>query len=285
MSTRTDLLKELEHEMTYYSFHTKAQYRVHVADYLDWLAKKERVEQWANRDVLYEYISYVQKKRKCTQAYINYLIRGPIGCLFRMNGLQIPVKLPKITRGRMITMENRTQFKPEEIASLIKAAKASKNPAWCAYMALSSIYGLRVSEMASMEKKDVHPLKKTIMVHTAKGGILTEHIVPDAIAPYLFNYDFPPAKTYMLNGILKEIAAKAGVDVPLRKSWHAVRHGAVTACQAVRDAEERRLLDDDTIFRFFRWSGGTTMNIYVTPDAGKTDERMFKHHPFLEYWV
>lgn len=285
MSTRTDLMKELEHEMTYYSAHTKQQYRAHVSDYLDWLAKKDRVDQWRDREVLYEYIAYLSKKRQVSQTHLNYLIRSPIGCLFRMNGLKLPVKLPKSSaRGRMITMEDRIKFEHGEVLHLIQTAKASKDPKLCAYMALSSIYGLRVSEIASIEKKDIHPGKKTILIRTKKGGVPTEHKVPDQIAPFLFHFDFPPVQTYQLNELFKELALKAGIEVPPRKSWHAVRHGVVTACQSLRDEEGRRNLDDDTIFRFFRWAGGTTMNIYVTPDSGDVDLRIFKHHPFLQCW-
>jgi integrase len=284
MSTRTDLMTELEHEMTYYSYHTKEQYRAHVSSYFDWLEKKDRMELWKDRDVLYEYINYLLKKKKVAQSHVNYLIRGPIGCLFRMSEMRIPVKLPKSTLGRMVNLEDRTQFSPDEIISMIMAAKESMRPEWCVYMALSSVYMLRVGEMANIEKKDVHPLKKTILIRTTKGGVLTEHTVPDIIGHYIFSYDFPPISRNNLNGILKEIAAKAGVVVPKRKSWHAIRHGVGTALQAQRDEEGRRYLDDDTIFRFGRWSGSTTMNIYVTPDSANNDERVFKYHPFLEKW-
>lgn len=156
--------RELEHEIQYYSEHTREQYRFHISDYLDFVKKKYgNLENWKERDVVYAYIDHLKKAKKLSQNTINYTIRGPIGCLFRMSGLRLPVKLPKVG-SPVLDIANRISYTEEEIYQLIKAAQMSHNPQWQNMMALSSIYGLRAGEIRSLQKEDVHPLKKTILI-------------------------------------------------------------------------------------------------------------------------
>jgi len=274
---RKSIFKELEHEIQYYSESTKSQYRAHVDDYFTWLKGKN----WQERDVLYTYLDYLKKNRD--QTYVNYIIRGPIGCLFRMYGLRVPVKLPKVNR-QMIDLASRFSYSAEEIRALILTAKKSSNPQWLNTIALSTTYGLRVGELFGVRSEDIHPYKKTIIIHTEKGGMLREHDVPEQIAPFVFKYTYPPVGYNRRFSIFHEIANVAGVKFVPKKCYHGVRHGLATVLDELRGADGKRILDQTRVYQFLRWAGGGMMNIYTTPRMPEVDAEIFKYHPFLKDW-
>lgn len=278
MANRKEIFTELEHEVTYYSAHTKNQYFSHVSDYLDFVGERD----WQDRGLLYEYIELL-RKRKLSQSTINYIVRGPIGAIFRMYGLRLPVKLPRVSV-RMIDLSSLIAFDEDEIKKFIQVAIASNNPQWQNILALATVYGLRAGEIKGIRKEDTHPIKKTIRVRTLKGGMLREHLVPNEIQPYLFNYDYPLITDNQMYVIFKAIADAAGFEQIPRKCYHAIRHGVVTTLDEMRDNHGQRVLAQDDVFRFTRWSGGSIMRVYVTPREFAVDQRIFAKHPFLKYW-
>lgn len=278
-SEKKALFQELEHEVQFYSPATRSQYRSHVWDYLEWLKDRD----WRDRETLYAYLDYLKHQGK-GQVYISYIIRGPIGCLFRMNGLRVPVKLPKV-KPPMLDIASRFSNTVEEIRALIHAARASGNPQWTNLMALSTTYGLRVGEIFGVRKDDTHPHKHTIVIHTEKGGMLREHLVPDQIGLYIFHYDYPMVGYNRRFEIFHEIATAAGVQAVPKKAYHGIRHGLVTALKNVRNEGGKRYYDDTTVYQFLRWRGGGMMERYDTPDFQNIDEEIFQHHPFLNDWV
>jgi len=278
---RAEIFKELEHEIQFYSDNTKRQYRFHVFDYLEWLKDRD----WSKREILYEYLDHLKKKGR-SQTYINYIVRGPIGCLFRISGLRIPVKLPPVG-ARMINLADRFAYSVGEITAFIHAAKDSGNPQWRNIMSLSTTFGLRAGEIRAVGKEDTHPYKKTIVVHTQKGGMLREHLVPEQIAPYIFGYEYPPVLPNRIYDIFREIASAAGVLFVPKKCYHGIRHGLCTALENSRDSKGKRALDQTRVYQFLRWKGGGMMQIYTTPQMFEIDEEVLniKIHPFLKYWA
>jgi len=104
LESRAKIFSELDREVEFYSEHTKSQYRSHLSDYLDFVGLNR---DWRDRDVLYDYRKKLGK-RGIAQSHINYIIRGPIGAIFRAYGLRIPVKLPRVQVSLDIT--DRIQF-------------------------------------------------------------------------------------------------------------------------------------------------------------------------------
>jgi integrase len=287
MTTKKEIFKELEYEIQYMASTTQNQYRSKVSDYLDWVAKHaDSLDMWKDKEVLNRYVDYLKHKRHLSQPTINFILRGAIGTLFRMQQppLRVPVKLPKMTRSQMLDIENRKHFSEAEINQLIATARHSGNLQWQNLMALSSIYMLRAGEITNLQKEDVHPLKKTFLVHTEKGGLLREHYVPPVIAPYIFKYSYPPLEGKKIHFIFREIADAAGVSREGGRNIHAVRHGVFTTLKNLRDASDQLIYSADDVFKFGRWAGGTITETYNHPEMLKNDERIFKHHPFLQYW-
>jgi len=283
------MLQELEHETQYMSESTRHQYLSHGIDYMDFVQKNKLP--WESRNALYKYIE-ILKKRHLSQSTINYIMRGPVGCFFRMYNLKLPIKLPPRKKGNVLDIGARMMFSVEEITQLIQTAKSSGNAQWMNIMALASIYMLRAGEIRGIKPGDVHPLKKTIVIQTEKGGLLREHLVPSEIAPYIFKYDYPHLERQVVFTIFNQLAEAAGVNriIPLpngkeeTKGLHAVRHGVLTTLKNLRDSEDKLIYEADDVFKFGRWAGGTITETYNHPELLKNDERIFKHHPFLKYW-
>ncbi len=273
VTKRNDILKELNYEIENYAEHTRRQYLGHITDYLDYCDAKE--VDWKERDVLYGYMQKLKKGK--SQSHVNYVMRGPIGSLFRAHGLRLPVKLPK-TKVNLLDLSHRIAFTAEQVKQLILVAKLSGNPAWQFLMAISTTYGLRATEIRMLRKDDTHRNKKTIFVHTLKGGLDREHLVPPQIAQYIFSYDFPILSTNQMYEIFSEIAKAAGIERIPRKCYHAIRHSLAS------ELVYTQKVDQTTAFKFLRWQGGTMLNIYATPYMPDIDQTIFKAHPFLKYW-
>ncbi len=271
---RQVIIHELDRETEYYSEHTRRQYFSHVSDYLDYV---EAIGgDWKDRDTVYDYHKKL-KARGHSQAHINYLMRGPVGALFRAHGLLLPIKLPSV-KIAMLDLEHRVKYTKEEVSALITAARSSGNPVFLNLMALSTTYGLRASEMRLIRKEDTHPKKRTVFVHTLKGGMDREHVVPEHIASYVFNHDYPLFSENKMYEIFKEIAVSAGIERPSGKGYHAIRHTLASELIYVQ------MVEQPTVFQFMRWKGGGMLSIYATPYQPDIDKKIFAKHPFLGFW-
>ena len=272
---RDALFKELNMETRWYSEHTRRQYFSHVSDYLDYVDSVGG--DWKDRDILDRYTQKLKQKGK-SQVYINYIVRGPIGCLFRAHGLRMPLKLPRVTMARF-DFAARLQFSAEEVQLMIQAALKSGNPVWQFIMAVSTIYGPRASEIRAIRQEDIHPKKMTLVIHVLKYGVKREHVVPPAIQPYIFGNPCPMLSSNGLYEVIHEVAKVAGMPYLPRKAYHAVRHCLATELRYTSE------FDDPLIAAFMGWAEGGMVPQYATPFLPKVDGKIFAKHPFLEFWL
>lgn len=260
------------YKMKYRPIHTRNQYFSHVNRYLDYVGGGD----WKSRDTLDLYAENL--KKKFSQSYVNYLIRGPIGALFRAHGLVIPIQLPPVRVNA--DMSERLSFEPEEVAAMIATAKKAGSLQLQALLAISTIYGPRASEITAMRCEHIHPKKKTIVIYTLKGGHKREHLIPPEIAKYLYSYEFPVISQNKLYNLLDALAKAAGVTRGRRKSYHAIRHALVNGLSY--DGE----LSDEKMFQFGGWRKGGIVGQYAKPFPfkPKLDQEVFDKHPFLKLW-
>lgn len=270
---RKKILHELDRETEYYSDHTRRQYFSHAQDYLDYVGDGD----WQDRDILYKYMKKLKKKGH-SQSHVNYLIRGPVGALFRAHGLGIPIKLPRVQVSLDIT--DRIQFSSEEIGALITAALNSGDVQCKAIFAISTIYYPRASEIRDIRKEDLHPKRNTVVIRTKKYGLKREHLVPVQIKPHMFDYAYPFLSEAQLYEIFAGVCKLAGIEKIAGKSFHAIRHGVLTALRYEAH------LEDGLIDEFTGWRPGGTLGGYARrfPFMPKSDEQVFAKHPFLKYW-
>lgn len=264
------VFEELEREIEYYSPHTQRQYRAHVGEYLKFVGNRD----WRDRDVLYNYITKLRKSNY-DQSYITYLLRGPLGTLFRAHDLKLPAKVPKF-KGPKVDITSLIVFTYDEVLRMIKVARASNNPQWQAYLAISTTWASRATEISQVRKQDVG--SETIKIFTLKGGLVREHILPPQLAPYFSNYSFPPVTPNRMSDIFDEICAAAQVPRPSRKSWHAVRHSVITQLML------RSGLQETVIYNFTGWTPPGMVGVYYTPQVFEEDQVVYPKHPFLKLW-
>jgi integrase len=219
-----------------------------------------------------------------------------ISTIFRRNNVEWPFTRgsgPQIREAEV--NENRPAMDPAEIVKMIQAGSQSElTPEETAFVALSTIYGLRRVEMANLDKKAVKLKDNALYIATAKHGRERTHLIPDEIKPYLERYDFDtpmtPHKLFLMFGVIEY-----KIDLPHRHhmGWHSLR-------RTLDSLLLRRLATAD-VHDFLRWKKASSTDMTyrysatvfvgrggerteVSEDVKSVDERVFEVHPFLHYW-
>lgn len=222
------------------------------------------------------------RKRELAQSTI-YKNLKTIRLLSQIQGWDFPkLSLRRISPDDIM----RTILPKDQVASVILMGKSLFKEHELCYLALSTVYGLRRSEMTKVEPEDFtqgtpYFPHGTIMIHTTHGGRVTTHLVPPEIAPYLqyFRHYEPDSLTHMFH----RLAQKVGLTTTKGFGWHSIRRSLAT---------ELILLDASAlnVLRFMRWSDASArgefgmLAIYAKRDQTRIDEAIFKVHPFLPYW-
>jgi integrase len=178
---------------------------------------------------------------------------------------------------------NQPAFTNEEIESLIYAAVMDEKPESVLRLAIATIYGCRVGELAkiSSENINLNHDNPTIDIPTEKKGRRVPQPIPKELIP-LFSIPLKPKKAYRIQRDLKRICRKASVPLPHWAGIHSIRRSVVTALYSNTDLKEI------SIRRFMRWSlGGRDLGVmprYVKTPAEVTDAEVLAKHPYLPMW-
>lgn len=171
----------------------------------------------------------------------------------------------------------RSIFSRDEVCGMIRRGKNVLSGRELAYLALSSIYGLRREELTNLEING-----EKVVVDTVKGGRVTTHVIPDEIKNYLVGYERSDVR-YM-SFVFQRMMRKLGVVLKdAGYGWHSIRRALVTELVC----EEASLFN---LLRFMRWSEASlkgefgTMVFYAKREQEKVDKEIFKVHPFLPIW-
>jgi hypothetical protein len=188
----------------------------------------------------------------------------------------MPVKMRELPRLRPTTQ--RTWLTRDQVGAMIAAVRA---PAWESAeartaLALSTVYGLRVSELTTCERDGDH-----LVIRVAKSGQVRRQLIPKALRPFLGDV---PVRTSLpnLNVLYHRIEKAAGVKHARgeRSGWHTVRRSLDTAL-----LQENRIPYAVTK-AWIRWSapGFEGPMYYFEGDPDALDRQVLKHHPFLGFW-
>jgi len=217
--------------------------------------------------------------------------------LFVVNGIEWP-----FLRGEAPQIGQRDEDKPaldiEVIRIMISAAKDGKlHSDEAAFLALSTIYGLRRQEMANLKAGDVDLVNNTLFVATLKHGRERYHLIPPEIYPYLEAHDFN--QIYSLTGMAQvfwRIVNNSDLKQlkQYRLGWHSIRRTVLSVLHKVG-------LDPFSVHAFLRWRGGSEgdlamdMRYHASTFIGlegtkvvaleaEGDKKIFSKHPLLEIW-
>jgi len=118
---------------------------------------------------------------------------------------------------------------PTTVGRMIGAVRKARQPAEMAFLALSTTYGLRRTEMVELTAKDVRLKDQTIHIATAKHGRERTHLIPDAIIPALSGHDFAAVRSenYVFT-LWYQIEHKIGMFHTDQVGWHSVRRSLNT---------------------------------------------------------
>ena len=277
MTIRDDLMKELEHEIQFRKSHTQAQYKAHVGEYLDFVKRRDpSYEKWKDREMVYAYIDKLKRAQK-SQSTINFIIRGPVGCLFRFSGLRLPVKLPPIDLA-VYSGDESLFWTEEQIQSLIHTARTGDTKDQ-AIIAVATIYAPRVSEILKITKKEIDFKKMVITIPTVKHNLVRRHLIPEEVQYQICKYSWDQVGEQDLRDMLERIAGAAGIERKSRQSFHAFRH-------ALWDELSYSGLTPSEIYDFTGWVKGGTQGFYIHPLKYNplNDRKVFEKHPFLKFW-
>ncbi len=147
-------------------------------------------------------------------------------------------------------------------------------------LALSTIYGLRQSELQQINEDDLDLSERTVLIRTKKGGRTRRHYLPDEILPIIGNFSFDGnIHPTTLNIIFKQICALAGVKREKRECWHSIRRRLLVELVNAR-------LPDEVVYSYLRWKRREMpmISVYYNPKDEDVDRQVFSVHPFIQSW-
>ncbi|MBA7600749.1 hypothetical protein ES703_07808 [subsurface metagenome] len=186
---------------------------------------------------------------------------------------------------------------PELIGIMIGAARGGKLDTACScFLALSTTYALRRTEMCGLQPGDFDLVSDTIFISTGKFGRERYHLLPPEIKPFLEAHDFDTRYSLQqMSQMFWRVVNGSGLEAlkPHRLGWHSIRRSVKTCLD---DAG----LSPYAVHAFMRWKGvdrefamdvryhathfigleGTT----VVTDEAESDREIFEKHPLLEFW-
>ena len=234
------------------------------------------------RDDVIKYLVYLREMPK-KQSSINLEMRA-IRLLAGIQGWEFPkLSMPKVKAEDVY----RPIFSLAEMEKIIRVGREVLDGSSLAYLALSSIYGLRREEICKADLNDKS--NGHLRVNTVKGGNVTLHLIPVEIKEYLDGYE--PIKVRTLTLRFKTIMHKVGVELA---NIDGLRGGEVGGWHMVRRSLATELVKAEVsvinIVRFMRWSDNTfakelgMLSIYAKKDQEAVDTDIFRVHPFLGFW-
>lgn len=184
-----------------------------------------------------------------------------------------PIDVPK-SRGK--------QFQPtlskDQIDSLIIAGSIFLEGADLLHLATMTIYGARVSEVASLNYKDINLVDKTIEIPVTKRERIRKQPIPEFMLN-IFSFPVKPCSKHKVERDLKHWARLAGFRLGQGVGAHAIRRGVASTLDAAG-------VDIYDLRNFGRWSSsefGTVVSYIHTPTM-KHDLEVLEIHPFVKTW-
>lgn len=205
---------------------------------------------------------------------------------------------PRKPEGIPIESE-RIALSTDQVHWLIGQARQHCGPREQALLVLSTVYGLRATELASLRRQDLRLAESRLFVRTAKGGIQRWQWLPDPLHGFV-DIAWPRTTANHMAKLWHNIMDHTQCVVPKGSGWHSIRRALD------RDLVQAGVPEPD-IAAFMRWALGgkfdkqSMVKLYAHPtveitshgpvritaqDMGtpEADEAVWAHHPYLADW-
>lgn len=297
---RKDLLDKYVEQL---SEEAKKPFGHQAEDYLRWLRNRE-----PTMDSVRAYLEHLRKEHYADGSIAQKF--GILRRLFKVN--QDTLKQEGIEwsfhRGDSPVIRELEVYAPaldpDIVNRMIKVVRGQEpyegriepTPRHCAFLALSTIYGVRREEMVKLRPGHIDLAHRTIFIETAKHGRQRYHVIPDAILSYLHAWRFPQISLSYASQTFVEIRNMVGFKgkVAYDIGWHSIRRILVQLL--VRAGIEE--LDVNQYLRWKRSASNMLPRYFSTPvvswggtqrdlptDDVKIDQAIFAIHPFLPAWT
>ncbi len=278
-----ELWSEFNYQMTNFAQQTKRQYRAQAADFLEFADGTEWLDPKVGREVITKYMAHLKETRKISQSQINYIIRGAVAKLYSIKGLKLPVILPRLDPAVM--SDNPALFwKDVQVETMVKVVREGDegqiDVQLRAIMAVATVYAPRLNEIIKLTPESIDKGKHLIHIQTLKHNLYRHHLIPKVIRPFLYAYDWPQLTEHYLRDRFDALTEAAGINRLGRQSFHAFRHW-------LWDTLEYLGYSEDDIIKFTGWRRGGTLGAYIKPLKLNipNDEKIFKLHPGIKFWI
>ena len=184
-------------------------------------------------------------------------------------------------------------FLPSDKVKQLIAMRGKLTNAECFYLAVATTWIVRREELSRIKKLDFDA--ESFLIHVAKHGKNTRHLIPDVLKPIFAAYRPKEHNPSALSLMFKRICAKAGVDLEPRQGWHSIRY---TLNRTLEELVPRRIMTDFSHWKTVsspssgeenRPRGGDMIEHYRRPeilhsDPYYADRIVYAIHPFLPLW-
>lgn len=249
---------------------TKSVYASEINRFLSFIRGKKTPDEWDLR----RFFAYLDRKgfSRSYQRNAWYAIKT----YFRAKGLDWLLEkadYPKMVKSKV----TKAILSRDQVVQMIETTKFLGEPEETMFLALSSTYGLRCSEIIGLTESEVYREAHTLYIETKKGGEPRYHLIPKQIQSYLYPWNFDTVishtKAYT---IFNAILQKSGIEKLSGMAWHSIRHSLFTELSST-DLPPMRIAN------FGKWKDRNIgmLSEYDNPDFREVDELIFKKHPFI----
>ena len=280
---------------------TRKQYLGWVQDFLDYVEDLDFEDEDLVRLKVQGFMKKMQRKKGYTSSSMRVLW-ATIRAFFNRNAVPWPFgrgEAPQVNEPEI----NAPPLHPDTVNEMIVATRKDGDTEHQVVLALSSIYGMRRSEIRELaglrveQKKVKNPINlkdQVLYVATLKHGRARSHLIPDEIVPVLQAYDFDrPISDSAMTQLWYDMEDMTGIDHYPHVGYHSIRRTLTTLLlQHFQPPEVRMFLrwkqkgTDDMLMSyaattFIGRSGETSV---LGPQLSDLDQRVFEKHPFLPTW-
>lgn len=145
------------------------------------------------------------------------------------------------------------------------------------YLLMSTLYGMRRSELSLISDKDIDLGARSLFVRTVKKGVQRYHLIPDFAVDILNGISFDKTDKKMVGNYFLYLCSISGIDRKFHSGWHSIRRALVSGLI-------ERGVDHIYVRNFMRWNASETMEEYVVSSDFSIDRKVFDQHPFIGMW-
>lgn len=285
LKEHAELLKAYDENLAGSSQHTRGQLIKMTSDFLNYAAGRE-----IDKSLVLKYLDKM-RRHKYADGTINMHYRT-ISTFLNVNGIKILARkdAPRIRESEVLA----PALDPGLVAEMI-GQREKLSSQQCAFLALSTTYGLRRIEMITLTPDSFDFSSNLVFIESAKGSRQRYHHIPEEIRSYLRSYNFGEStSSFTANKIFWRIGTVIGMQFRgTEVNWHSVRRTLDTLLQEklswnqVRDFLRWKAAPGDMPGRYYsarRFFGRDGMSQEMGKADKAQDDKVFEVHPFLPLW-